>query len=311
MNVSELVARVRDVGSLAIRADTTDQKILDEANSELFSRIVPMFRKMRGGFFRDWDDVVLVDSQAPYAIPTRAVESGVESIKYVDASGNEVFDLKEVNARQIGRNGSNQWIVSGSNVSQLPSLFYFSQSRIFLAPAVSNPTGSLRIYYSRRPGKLVLDTVVGGAHTQVGTILSSSYNGIYTTITLTASHNGWPWNTTVDVMSDLSPFRLMLKDLATGTASMVTDIRVTGADLTSVLVAGQYVTLARKAYVPEIPEEWHEYLLDLTVAKMLNKVGQTKSEMLVREGAAEKLKLLVESTSPRGTNVPKIVRPSW
>lgn len=310
MTADELVARVKDVGSLAVRADTTSQKILDEANSEFFSRLVPIFRKMRGGFFRDYADIPIVANQVGYDLPERCIESGPEQIKYLDADGNEIIDLKEINTRQIGRLAPQWWLISDTTAT-VPVAFYFTQGKINLTPVVTQSVGTLRVYYSRRPGRLVLSSA---AQTVVG-LGDSGGDNIDTTMQLDALtglgtiSNG---TTKIDIMSWQSPYLLRVKD-AVITAHATPPYLTVGAGgfIAAGIVAGDYVTLAKQAFIPEIPQEWHELLLDLTVAKMFNKIGQLKSEMAMRESANEKLALLVASTSPRSTGTPKVVMPSW
>lgn len=313
MTADEIVARIQDVGSLATRADTTSQKILDEVNSEYFSRLVPLFRKMRSGFFRDTLDTAIVANQVAYALPTRAIESGIEQVKYLDSAGNEVCGLKEIPPRQIGRVYAQEWVVSATDTASMPVAFWFSQGALNLSPAVSTATGSLRQYYQRRPGKLVLDTTTADGHTKVFTIASIAVVGGNSTITLSGSHAELGNSVTCDIMSAKSPYALLYKDAAATDASantIATTLVFNGIDLSTIgAVAGDFVTFANQAYIPEIPMEWHELLLDLGVARMLNKLGQLTSERAMRASIAEKLSVLLASTSPRGGNTAKYLRP--
>lgn len=318
MTVTELVSRIRDVGNLAVRADTTDQKIVDEANAVMSTVLVPVFRKMRGGFLRDSVDQAIVANQVAYPIPERGVESGVEQVKYLDADGNEIIDLKEINTRQIGRLSPQWWLVSDTTATT-PSSFYFDQGAVNLSPVVTVAVGSLRMYYQRRPGKLVLDSLVSGNHTQVGVISSIASNSqISCSAALDFYTNGYALGlTTIDVMSAHSPYKLLAKDVvisAPGVGSVT--LAPTVADLytpwlAGTIQAGDYVTFARTSFIPEVPQEWHDILVDFSVARMHAKLGNLRAEQTIKDDANARLKLLIASTSPRGSNVPRVVFPSW
>lgn len=301
-----LVSRVKDVATIPPRVDTTDQKILDEANGEMSKRLIPLFRRLRGGFLQDSVDYAIVASQARYVFPARAVLSTLESIKYIDAQGNEQYALKFIPNRRIGQLSTQWWPITDST-SPNPTGFYDDSGAIVLYPVPSSATGSLRVYYPRRPGKLVLDTVVASQHTAVGTVLSLTAS----TITLNANHNGWPANTTIDIMAAYSPFKLFAKDIATTTAAAGTATITVGTDLTTLgIAAGDYVTLAKQAYIPEIPEEWHEYLVDLTAARMLEKLGQYSAGASMRKTMTETYSELFRATTPREAQTSKYIVPS-
>lgn len=297
-----LVSRVLDVGTIPPRADSTSQKILDEANGEMFSRIVPLFRRLRGGFLTDSVDYAIIAAQANYVFPTRAVLSTLDVIKYVNADGDEQYALVKIPPRSIGRITS-QWGPVDTDAAN-PVGFRDDAGGIVLTPIPSVAVGSLRVYYPRRPGKMVLDAISAAQHTAVGTVLSVTA----TTITLTANHNGWPASTRVDVMAAYSPFKLLAKDLATTTAVAGT-ATIAAATTGLGIAAGDYVTLAKTSYIPEIPEEWHEYLVDLTVARMFQKIGQYAAEKSLRGTMAEKYSELMRATTPRESETMKYLVP--
>lgn len=294
------------MGSLPTRTDTTDQKIIDEANSELASRLVPLFRRLGGGFLQDSTDYTIVASQAIYVLPTRAVLSGIDSIKYVDSSGSEQYALVKIPQRRIGQMSTQWWPISDTT-SPNPTGFYLDAGGIVLYPVPSVASGSLRVYYPRRPGKLVLDAVSASQHTTVGTVTSVAAS----LITLNANHNGWPANTRIDIMAAYSPFKLFAKDIATTTAAAGTATIAVATDMTALgITAGDYVTLAKQSYIPEIPEEWHEYLLDATTARMMNKLGQSAAEKGLRQSMIEKYSELMRATTPREAQTSKFILPS-
>jgi len=351
VTADEIVSRARDAGSIPVRADLTSQKIIDESNSEFFSRLVTRFRKTRGNYLSDYFDIAVVANQARYAIPERAVESSLDLIKYIDSNGNDCGALSEITLKQVG--GIRPDGVPYTETSTYPVAFYLDADSIMLSPVPTTAVGSLRVYYPRRPGSLVITSTNYAQVTSVaaGVLTCGSVN----TSTFTAT-------SVIDVQRSKSPYRLAARDLqltasaagsvticiawvvgtvyavgdqrrtATGiyqctiagtsaaagsgpsvTSGFETDGTVTwqfwSLPLTSVVNVGDYVTIAKTAYVPGIPQEWHEILLDFTIAKVFAKLGDLKSETQWRAYANEKLKLLVDSSQPRVQDSQKKIVP--
>lgn len=317
MTINEIVAAVRTRGSLPTAGSSSsisDQKIIDAANSELTLVVAPLLALTREGYFTDTEDTSIVANQASYSLPTRAIDSGAIAVKYVDSSGQELYPLDQVTPHEI----------SSYTYTGYAQQFYLNQQGIVLIPTPTNASGSLRVYYDRRPGSLVSNVdssgtlgLTGGQTTATGVVSSVSYNSGTgnTTITLTVNTNGWPASTTIDVMSYLPPFKLRAKDVTTTTAAAGTaTILCTSIDLTSStygVAAGDYVTVARNAFVPQIPLEWHEILTDLIPARVANQLSMYKQEEHIREALVPKIKLLQGLAEPRAQQNPKAIKAAW
>jgi hypothetical protein len=255
VTADELLAIVKDGGALPPAQTTlTDSKILTAMDSAMRTAIVPWLHGANGNYFLDSKDYTILASTAGYTVPERSM--GLDCVKVVDTSGNELPKLEQYTLSEVDQ---------FQNAGDPPAGFYFTASQVILLPKPgTSPTGSIRIYYRTRPGAMVADTVVAAQHTAVGIVTSLTA----TVITLNANHNGWPANTTIDLTAKSSPYRLLAKDVATTTAAAGTATIAVATDLTALVAAGDYVTLARTSYVPQVPQEWHEVLQMATISKL-------------------------------------------
>lgn len=293
MTADQLLVNIKDRAAIPpSQVSITDVKLLQAATEEMQAYIVPLIDSSNEGFFTDSVDKTILANVSVYDVPTRAAGGALNVLKFVDSAGNESGGpIPRVELTDIGR--------YSSLTSSFPLGFYWVASSIVLLPAIgASPSGSLRMYYSSRPGALVSDTITASQHTAVGIVTSLTS----TVITLNANTNGWAANTTIDIVGANSPFKLLAKDIATTTNAAGSATITVGTDLTALgIVAGDYVTLANTSYVPRIPQEWHSILELRAVSRAFSMLGDTRSAGAAGQYAKEMEQKMMGMTQPRSS----------
>jgi len=282
----------------------------------------------------DVHHVPLVASTPAYALPPRCAASALMSLRFVDSNGDDQGELEPTEVVTLER---------FNDAADPPTGYYFRDNQIVLVPPPSSSaTGSLRMFYVRRPSSL---TNTSGATSTVSSTTASVITcGAVNTGTLTSS-------TYIDLTEAAPPYRLLAKDLAL-TASDATTVTICAAwasstsysvgnqrrtstgiyecvtagtsgstgptrttpgldtdgtavwrflslPLTSILTAGDFVTVRRTSYVPHIPHEWHSLLVLCTAARILGNLGDKRKGEIMAEIGQMKRDLQSLST-PRG-----------
>lgn len=270
----------------------TDTKLLNMATEELQAYICPLMDELNEEFFTTSVDTAIVANQAAYDMPARAASGALRVLKYVDSNGVEARSpIPRIELPDIGRYAS-----LSSNV---PLGYYFTATQVTIVPTPSIASGSLRMFYSRRPGSLVT-----GAGTAVCTV-SSSTDTVLTCATVNATN--FAVGALVDIIAASHPYKMRVMDGAI-TASNATTITIGSGGLTAAgVVAGDYVTLAQTSYVPQIPLEWHSLLELRTVMRVFAVLGDMAGRQEATAAAADMRKLLMGQAAPRSSgNAKKI-----
>jgi hypothetical protein len=173
--------------------------------------------------------------------------------------------------------------------SDMPAGFYFTATQAVVLPTPASANGSLRMYYSRRPG-----TLVNGTATFIVTGISD------TVITAASvSTSVFAVGQTVDVVSPSHPFKLKFSDGAI-TGSTGTTVTIGAGGMTAAGVAvGDYVTLAQTSYVPQIPLEWHTLLELRAAVRVFAVLGDRDGRMEASAAVQEMQKTLLKLSNPR------------
>lgn len=163
----------------------TDTNIIDIANEEVVSFLVPWIMEAREGHFLQYVDLPLVGGQQLYPLPVRATASDISVVQLVDSSGQPLFwpGLQQEDM-EIAIQFPGQAMNYGT-----PTRYYFLNNNIALVPAPQgNPNMSLRIYFPQRPSQLIPSTscVTIATAGQVGNAFNITYSALPTTETFTA-----------------------------------------------------------------------------------------------------------------------------
>lgn len=267
MTADDLLAGLKNRASLPpFQLVWTDANLLKAMQEEVESQVVPVLYSTQQDFFTDFVDLPLVANQQGYRLPQRAMGDVIRGAYWVDTTGIVAKPpLLRVNIDEVSD--------FTTTAATIPKAFFLVYDQINVLPTPSSSvSGSIRLFYLRRPGILVSDVRSGGQSTQVGVISAVTSD---TVLTMTVAMNGWANNQNVDIVQANPQFALLMRDqAATLAASGATTITIAAGGLsTAGISAGDYVTLSQQSYVPQIPREWHPYIEVRTAAFILESLG--------------------------------------
>jgi hypothetical protein len=244
---------VSDVRSAAMLPTTstatfTDADLLRFADREMQSKMIPLVMALQEAFW-DFDATAALvqDSGAwsvGYRIPSRAIGGKLRQVVLLDENGTQhgVVRLSndDVTARVPG------FLVQGN-------LVYFY-----------NPWGNwngltVQMTYPLRPGTLVLPAAAG-LITSINSAVEVSVSSVPVTF------NG---SATYDLIRGQPGFEC--QDVAR--AASITSTEMTFSSLPNGLEAGDWIALGGQSPVPQIPVELHPLLVQRTVVKVLEAIG--------------------------------------
>lgn len=250
-----LVSRIRRRANLpdASAGGPSDSELLDAAYEEILAVFQPILRTTQESYATAITDIAIVSGTPRYRIPRDSLGGTVRDVRLVDADGVEISVLKALptDAPAYGSSGSlSAYTIEGDHIRLLPS------------PSSSMSGYSLRVWYYRRPSKLV---PVSSCYTIASTTS--------TTIVL-SSDPSYGSTTEFDVVFASPQFDLVL-DGATASWSTVTATFSGGEDL-SELSAGDYLCAHMETCVPRLPELMHGALASSVAAQILLEEGDQR-----------------------------------
>jgi hypothetical protein len=214
----DLADAIRECAAIPDAGTVTDAEIFRVADREIQTRFVPFMRQVREGYGLTYTSQTLTVGTADYRIPSDAQGGTIQSLVYVDSSGNER------NLTRLTIQDDQEWSTNGSVRGYA---LYGNKIRLFPAPDTAD---TLRIWYYRRPSKLV---ALSGAAEIVSiddAVASITYDG-YLAVN---SFYGEP----LDIVQANPPFDLIVDGVdATLTGSQYA-ITITSAIGTSTQIAG-------------------------------------------------------------------------
>jgi hypothetical protein len=216
---------------------------------------LPLLLKLRENYLETTKTVAIAASTTHYAVPERATFRGVVSVNYYN-SATVQYPLFKID-------GAEAWRYSNGGTTY-PEAYYFEGDKIVPTPQPTDTTASLVIRYDRRPSSLTSTDNVGvitAINTSTGVLTCSS---IDTSVISTS--------TDVDLVMAKSGCEILAMDL---TPSNVTSVSVTvsNSDVPSSLAVGDYVALAGKTPVVQLPDEFHDLVVLGTALRLLEAFG--------------------------------------
>lgn len=244
---------VSDVRSAAMLPSTstatfTDADILRFADREMQAKLVPVVMSVQESYF-DFDATAAIQQDSGawslgYRVPSRAIGGKLREVAVLDANGNrhEVARLNpsDVSARIPG------FVVKGN-------LVYFF-----------NPWGNwsdltIQMTYPMRPGRLVLPADAA-LITSINSAVEVGVSALPATFTGSAIY---------DLVRGAPGFECQDVERAASTGALT----MTFTELPNGLEVGDFVTLSGESPVPQIPVELHPLLVQRTVVKILEAIG--------------------------------------
>jgi len=249
---TELVASLKRRLSIPTsQATYTEQDLVDYLNDELEGTIVPLISSIREEFFVSSSDFSVTNTLSEFDIPSNAVGQRLRDVVLVDnVNGDEqLTNLPRLTLEQIasfyGTANNSIW---GFNIEG---------NTVKLYPIQGWGTETLRLYYFRRPNKLVLVNQTGKITAINGSI-----------VTVDSVPASWTTSTVVDVIGQNQPF---------AATEGLTISLISGSDLTlssvTGLAIGDYVSQTGESPIAQIPSEANQLLIQAVKVEVSDSMG--------------------------------------
>jgi hypothetical protein len=266
---------------------TTD--ILQLADEELQSVLMPRIMSVREEYYVTYKDYAVVGLQNAYDIPPRSIASLLREAKLLN-SGGTLINLTRIEPENINTtNGSS------------PESFYLESDSLVLYPTPSAGIGglTLRLHFFASPGSLIetSDAAVISAIDTVTNVVSVS--------TIPSS-----WNTgdTFDFISGKGSQSYRGIDF---TSTLVSGTDITFSSLPDKIAVGDYLSIAETSPLVQLPQNMRAVLAQATAARILAAQNQPGASE-----ASEKTEMLLEAAinilTPRVQGEQRVLLPdNW
>lgn len=230
-------------------------------------------------------DVTLTPGTAAYRLPYRAAFNRLREVSII--SSGRLRNLKQAALDRL-----EEW--GDSSARGAPEFFCLRGSQLILLPT-PDAADTLRMTYAHRPSAL---TATAGDY---NTILSFSGPEL-----LTTTNHGWTTASRLDFIKATSPYEVISIDVAPTAAS--TNSIDLSAEIEG-LEEGDYVALAGKTPVPQMPEELHPLLALRAAYKWLANNGFLQEAQAAAADLVDLEQRTISMLSPRVDGEPKIATP--
>lgn len=264
----------------------SDTDLLTLASEELQLGIVPFVLKARSQYFVREEEQALVAGKTKYRIPARALGGKIESIMAKTDAG-EYLRIPQIQRNElpfVSRNSEDvAFYVEGSNI-------------VFSA----EPEGWTLVWsYYFRPGDLVATT----AAAQITAINTGTGE-----VTVGSVPSTWTTATELDFIKGTPGFEHLTVDVKpTNIAGTV----LTFAVLPSDLEVGDWLAVAEKSPIAQVPFELHPMLAQRTAIKVLEAQGDWEAMERAQRKLMEMEDKGISLISPRSDQNPKKVNNRW
>jgi hypothetical protein len=263
-------------------------QILDIANDEMNNEITPLLMSLMGNYLVDYTDhTMTTTTETNFPIPAWAIGMKLKDVVLIDPNTVNNPPPQMQNLPQLSHEGVDQWWNSNAyyNVG-----FYLQGNEVVLFPQ-GQPNYILRLYYYRRPNKLVpVDECA-----KVQTVDYNTGEVVVETIPST-----WANGTSVCCVSSTPGFKLEFE------AQDITGLSNTTFTLADVedIEIGDYICLEGESAIAQVPPECIPVLEQAAAVKCLEALGDPRWE--VAQAKYNQIKLNFQNTcAPRVDNEPK------
>ena len=262
--------------------------ILELGDEVIKTTILPAILNVREEYYVFYKDHTIVAGQSAYVIPSRAIGLSVREIQLIDSNGN-VNNLPRTSLDRL-----HFFSPSGSG----PDVFYLRGDNIVLLPTPTAAMGTLRVWYSLRPGKLVEVTEAA---------VVSAIDTTTNIITVTTIPSTWATGNSFDLISASGSHRHLSIDL---TSTLVSGTAITLPSLPSDLAVGDYVALSGESPLVQMPPDFQPILATLIAAEMLLAMNQPSGEKVYAKGL-KNLEVAQDLLTPRVVGEEELIVPDW
>jgi hypothetical protein len=278
---TDLVNNVKLVGHVPTgNATVTQANFIILADRELQTPIMKQILSTRGGYYLTYLDLTPLASGL-YPIPSDCVAGVLENVEIVN--GTSIIQVNPIEeAEQM------------STISPTSTSYgYFMRGNfVQILPSVS--TGSVRLWYTQRPSRLVPTSACAQVTNIVGPL-----------ITVSAVPTNIVTGALVDAVGDQPPFNVF----ATQTILNITGTAITLDAAVTDLSVGDWICLNKQTCIPPVPVEFRALLEQRVVCQTYESQGYLDK----LSQAQKKLKELEEATlgliTPRVKSKTKVISP--
>jgi len=264
----------------------TDLDILDLANDEQGSLVVPMLASLREEFFVQREEIAVAANTAKVRIPQRSIGRSLREIQY-KSGAQSTYDLPRISIEDAVR--------LSSNGTGTPYGFSLEGDYIRLLPTPS-AAGTLITYILQKPSDLVLST-----RTALITAVGSN------TLTLSQVPSNLTIGSKIDITNQLPSYPIIYKDLE---ITNINGNQITLAGVTTFADIGvnDVVSTAKETSVIQLPLEATNVLVDAVAVKVLEALSIPDQMKIAEEKLQQKIRAVKEIFAPRVEGaVPKII----
>lgn len=246
--------------------DYTDSVLLRELNNSLTTKFERLVLEAHANYWIQSIDLTTTQGVQEYRLPPRAIGVSKIELGTTSASSTGFCRMPQCSEDHINL------FQSPSTGYNTPERYVMRGDRVFLDPP-PNTTYILRIWYYVRPSRLVpAQATTAGLVTAINlstlaltlSTVPSTYSSVNVATSLASQTN-----VAIDVVGQGGWRELQVVGaLATFNGAGTTVTFAAGTDLTSVQV-GDYVRAADQSEWPQLPEDFHRCLVDVSSVKIL------------------------------------------
>jgi hypothetical protein len=230
-------------------------------SEEMQSIIVPIIMSEQEDYFIHYKDLTIDGTTKEFRIPDRAIGGKLKDVGFYNASGDTLNLRPRLSIDDYGNR-------RGNFVSDLTG-YYLRDNKIVFKPAPTNTGDSLRVYYYRRPSNLVQLSETGKITNIDGQ-----------TVTIDTVQSTWGSSNTFDLIRGRGMFQSLGDELA---ATLPSSSSLTFTEtLPTDLAVGDYVALAGKSPIAQIPYESHHLLAQLGAIKINEALGDMQGMQMAQ-----------------------------
>ena len=261
----------------------TDQDLLEFADEEIESKILPVISAMRQEFLVYRETQALVANQASYPIPYRAMGRVVKDVVLVQGT---------TTRRQLPLISPSE--AYGYSATGTPAAFYLENDSVVLVPTPTSVTHSLELKYVMRPSRLI-------ALTDCRQITGISAN----TLTFASTPpSTFSTNNPVDLIQGRQGNTIVKFDV------VVTNVGINSINVAAVpagLAIGDYVALSEQSPIIPLPQETFPVIAIAVQNRLLEAQGDVEMLQLGEAKLKVKMEAMVSLLCPRIQDQSKVI----
>lgn len=278
-STNDLIDSIKRRGNVPIsQATFTNNDIVEYLNDEMESVLVPLLMSVREEFFVTYTDYTISNNVTSFSIPSNAIGQRLRDVVLVDTNNGDTSytNLARLTLEQISSNGG-----SGTDRG-----FHIQGNKVELYPTTGWDGLTLRLYFFKRPNRLVLENASGKIN---------AINTVTKELSLASLPSSWTTSNTVDAIASHQPFNSVASDL---TVSNISGFDITVSDVSDLSV-GDYIALAGTSPFPQLPTEAHQLLVQGAKVQMLDSQGDTDGWKVSKVKYDQIEKSLLQTITPR------------